>query len=114
MCILIRLSPFDTLTHSNSPKDCSVIFRWNKYKVQTIDIIMYLFTLPNLDGDIRYRVLQSSTKIRISTIGNSMVKTVLNISLEGAKNLISLSLTNQSNDRNGSDGEPKISVGPKI
>ena len=49
-----------------------------------------------------------------STIGKSIVKNVLNISLEGAKNLISLSLTNQSNDRKASEGEPIISIEPKI
>ena len=59
-------------------------------------------------------MLHNKMKIAISTIGNNMVRNVLNISFEGAKNLISLSLTNQSNDRKASEGEPKISIGPKI
>ena len=53
-------------------------------------------------------------KIMVSTIGKIIVRNVLNISLEGAKNLISLSFINQSNDRKASEGEPKISIGPKI
>ena len=59
-------------------------------------------------------MLHNKMKIAISTIGNNMVRNVLNISFEGAKNLISLSLTNQSNDRKASEGEPKISMEPKI
>ena len=75
---------------------------------------MYLFRLPNLVDDIRYRVLHSTTKIRMRIIGNNIVRDVLNISLEGAKNLISLSLMNQSNDRKASEGDPKISMEPKM
>ena len=59
-------------------------------------------------------MFQNSIKINTSKIGNKTVKNVLNISLEGAKNLISLSLTNQSNDRKASEGEPIISIEPKI
>ena len=63
---------------------------------------------------MKYRILHNNIKIAISTIGKSIVKNVLNISFEGAKNLMSLSFINQSNDRKASDGEPKISIEPKI
>ena len=110
----MRLSSSETLTHSNKPKACSVIFGWNRNKVHTIEIIICLFRLANLVGHIKRKIVQSKTKIKSSTIGNSMVRNVLKISLEGAKNFISLSLMNQSNERKASDGEPKISTTPKI
>ena len=114
MCILIRLSPFDTLTHSNSPNVCFVIFGWNKNKVHTIDIMIYLFISPNLAGDIKYIMLHNNTNIMISIIGNNIVRNVLNISLEGAKILISLSFMNQSNDKKAFEDEPRNSKEPKI
>ena len=75
---------------------------------------MYLFILRNLVGHIQCKTVHSKIKILISKIGNSMVRNVLNISLGGAKNLVSLCLMNQSNDKKASDGEPTISTDPKI
>ena len=60
------------------------------------------------------KIVQRNTKIKISTIGNSMVKNVLNISTEGVKLLISLSSMNQSNDKKAFDGDPTISIEPNI
>ena len=110
----MRLLSSEILTHSKSPNACFVIFGWNKNKVHTIEIIMYLFKFRNLVGHIRCKTVHSKTKIMISKIGNSMVRNVLNISLEGAKNLVSLCLMNQSNDKKASDGEPTISTDPNI
>ena len=44
----------------------------------------------------------------------SIVKNTLKISLDGANTLISVSSTNQSNDKNAPDESPTISIGPKI
>ena len=49
----------------------------------------------------------------IRTIGKNIVRNALNISFDGAKNLISVSSTNQSNDKKASDDEPTISTDPK-
>ena len=43
-----------------------------------------------------------------------MVKNTLKISVDGAKNLISVSSTNQSNDKKASEDEPNISTDPNI
>ena len=50
----------------------------------------------------------------IRIIGKNIVRNALNISFDGAKNLISVSSTNQSNDKKASDDEPIISTDPKI
>ena len=50
--------------------------------------------------------------IRINIIGKNIAKNTLNISVEGAKNLISVSSTNQSNDKKASEDEPMISTDP--
>ena len=49
-----------------------------------------------------------------NTNGKNIDMNALNISTEGAKNFISLSSTNQSNDKNASDDDPIISIEPKI
>ena len=54
------------------------------------------------------------TKMIIKIIGKNIAKNALNISTDGAKNFISLSSTNQSNDKNESDDTPTISIDPKI
>ena len=43
-----------------------------------------------------------------------MVKNALNISFDGVNSLISVSSTNQSNDKKASDDAPTISTEPKI
>ena len=43
-----------------------------------------------------------------------MVKNALNISFDGANIFISLSSTNQSNEKNASDDAPIISIDPNI
>ena len=50
----------------------------------------------------------------IKIIGKIVVTNTLNISLDGANNLISVSSTNQSNDKNVCDGSPIISIGPNV
>ena len=55
-----------------------------------------------------------SANMRISTIGKNIDMNALNISTDGVKNFISLSSTNQSNDKNASDEAPTISTEPKI
>ena len=79
-----------------------------------IDMIMFRFSSPNLDGLILFRQTQIKLNIRIKTTGKNMVKNTLNISVEGAKNFISVSSTNQSNDRKASEDEPMISTAPNI
>ena len=50
----------------------------------------------------------------IKTIGKNMVRNALNISFDGVNSLISVSSTNQSNDKKASDDAPTISTEPKI
>ena len=52
--------------------------------------------------------------IQINTIGKNVVMNALNISFDGANSLISVSSTNQSNDKNASDDAPTISIDPNI
>ena len=49
-----------------------------------------------------------------NTNGKNIDMNALNISTDGVKNFISLSSTNQSNDKNASDDDPIISIEPKI
>ena len=77
-------------------------------------MILFRFQPPNIAGLIKRRVTQRSTNIDIKTIGKNMVKNALNISFDGANSLISVSSTNQSNDKNASDDAPTISIDPNI
>ena len=79
-----------------------------------IDTIMFRLKLPNILLLIMYKMAHMNTKMRISTIGKNIDMNALNISTDGVKNFISLSSTNQSNDKNASDEAPTISTEPKI
>ena len=50
----------------------------------------------------------------IKTIGKNIVRNTLKISLDGVNSLISVSSTNQSNDKNASEGSPITSIELKI
>ena len=91
-----------------------MMFGCNKKSVHIIDMILFRFQPPNIAGLIKRRVTQRSINIDIKTIGKNMVKNALNISFDGANSLISVSSTNQSNDKNASDDAPTISIDPNI
>ena len=100
--------------HSNSPSACLVIFGCNKNSVHIIDIMMFRFNPVNTLGKAKYSITQISTSMIIKIIGKKMVKKALKISLDGVNIFISVSSTNQSNDKNASDEDPTISIDPNI
>ena len=77
-------------------------------------MMIFLFKLLNFVGLIKHSKFQIITKMTIKTIGINIVKNALNISFDGAKDLISVSSINQSKDKKASDGEPTILSEPKI
>ena len=50
----------------------------------------------------------------IKIIGKNITRNTLKISLDGANNLISVSSTNQSNDKMVCDGSPITSIDPNV
>ena len=76
--------------------------------------MIFRLKFPNLLLLIIYNIPHISANMMIRINGKNMDMNALNISTEGAKNFISLSSTNQSNDKNASDDDPTISIEPKI
>ena len=79
-----------------------------------IDMIMFLLKFPNILLLIKYSMIHIIKNIRTKITGKNIDMKALNISTEGAKNFISLSSKNQSNDKNASEEAPTISTEPKI
>ena len=75
--------------------------------------MMFRLKFPNLLLLIIYSILHMSANMIINTNGKNIDMNALNISTDGVKNFISLSSTNQSNDKNASDDAPIISIDPK-
>ena len=76
--------------------------------------MIFLFRFPNILLQIKFSMVHINTNMITKIIGKNIDKNALNISTDGAKNFISLSSKNQSNDRNASDEAPTISIEPKI
>ena len=66
-------------------------------------VLLIIYSIPHMSANMMIRIN-----------GKNMDMNALNISTDGAKNFISLSSTNQSNDKNASDDDPTISIEPKI
>ena len=76
--------------------------------------MIFRLKFPNLLLLIIYSIPHMSANMMIRINGKNIDMNALNISTDGAKNFISLSSTNQSNDKNASDDDPTISIEPKI
>ena len=100
--------------HSNKLKACLVMFGCSKNIVHIIDMITFLLKSPNFFELIRYSKTQIKTNMIINAMGKNMVRNTLKISVDGVKNFISVSSTNQSNDKKASEDEPNISTDPNI
>ena len=79
-----------------------------------IDTMMYRFILPNTFFFSKYSTHHIEQYMAINTSGNTPFKNTLNISTDGANAFISMSSTNQSNDKNVSEADPILMIGSNI